>query len=275
MKRILVPTDFSKTAYEALEFAIEISRADETEIMILHVVELPSNVLMNYPFQEDVIKEMKKQANIHYLDWVQEIGSQHANLKFHVVQSSVVETIIKFIKEEEIDLVVMGTQGISGLSEFFIGSNTEKVVRFSKAPVFSIKKCVKLSDIKNIIFPSELTLHESDLVNKVKELQAHFKAHLHIVYVNTPTNFKRGSEIHALMDDYIRHYGFEDFSTHIIADMYEQAGIDELAKNVSGGLIAMGTHSRKGLSHFFQGSIAEDLVNHAEWPIWTYSIRKK
>ncbi|MEQ8477199.1 universal stress protein [Fulvivirga sp.] len=274
MKRILVPTDFSKIAYEALKFAHEISKAYEAEIVVLHVVELPRNLLWNYPFQDDIIKEMKKQANINYLQWVKKVGSQNTNMEFHAVQNSVVPAINKFIKEEHIDLVVMGTQGTSGFSEFFIGSNTEKIVRFSKVPVFSIKKSVKISSIKNIIFPTELTLHESGLVNKVKELQADLKAHLHIVYVNTPTNFKIGNEIDALMDDYINHYGFDNFSTHVVSDMFEQAGINAYAKDVSGALIAMGTHSRKGLSHFFMGSIAEDLVNHGEWPIWTYSIEK-
>lgn len=274
MKKILVPTDFSKTAKQALEFAIQLCDVYNAKIEILHVIEIPSTALMEYPFKGDLIKEMKKQANANYLKWIEKIKDNGAILDFHVEQNSVISEITKFIEEQKIDLVVMGTQGTSGISEFFVGSNTEKVVRFSHVPVFSIKKSVKLSSIKHIIFPTQLGLNESSLVNNVKDLQTHFKAHLHLVYVNTPTNFKKGNEIDALMSDYITHYRFDDFSSHVVSDMYEQAGINSYTKKISGALIAMGTHSRKGLSHWFAGSIAEDLVNHAECPIWTFSIKK-
>jgi nucleotide-binding universal stress UspA family protein len=229
---------------------------------------------MNYPFQGDVIKEMKKQAKVNYLKWVAKIADHEAIFTFHSEQNAVVSEIINFIEKQKIDLVVMGTQGASGLTEFFVGSNTEKVVRFSQVPVFSIKKSVKFSFIKNIVFPTQLGLNETSLVNEVKDLQAHFKAHLHIVYVNTPANFKNSEVVNGLMEDYIKHYRFENFSSHIISDIYEQPGINAYTKELSGTIIAMGTHSRKGLSHFFTGSIAEDLVNHGKCPIWTYSIKK-
>ncbi len=274
MKRILVPTDFSKTAYEAFDFALQLSSALKAEVMVYHVIDLPASLLIEYPFHDDVIKEMKRQARANYSKWANKIDPKYTKVKFFVEQNSVISAITKFIEKENIDLVVMGTEGASGIAEIIIGSTTEKIVRLSKVPVFSIKKSVKLSNIKNIIFPSELTLHESSLATKVKELQDYFDAHLHIIYVNTPTNFKKGSEINALMNDYVKHYGFSNFSTHIVSDMFEQSGINAYTKNVSGALIAMGTHSKKGIAHFFTGSIAEDLVNHGEWPIWTYSIMK-
>jgi nucleotide-binding universal stress UspA family protein len=276
MKRILVPTDFSNTALQALEFAIEIAPVYKAEITVLHIIELPTNILYNYPFQGDIIKEMKKKAELTYLKWSERFRDKFPDIRFHTEQSVLVSAIKNFIKDQEIDIVVMGTHGASGFSEFFVGSNTEKVVRLSEVPVFSIKKSVSSSSIKNIVFPTQLTLNETELVDRVKELQKHFDAHLHIVYVNTPSNFKKGNEIKALFDDYTEHYGFENHSTITVDDVNEQAGIMELANELPGVLIAMATHKRRGLAHFFVGSIAEDIVNQMEMdcPIWTYSIKK-
>lgn len=273
MRTILVPTDFSKHALQALEFAIEISSAYKATIKVMHVVELPSTSLMDYPFHGEVIKEMKKQAEVYYSTWVNEVSDKSSIVEFEAVQDDVVPAIEKCINEESIDLVVMGTQGRSGLSELFVGSNTEKIVRRSKVPVFSVKKSIKADAIKHIIFPSELALNETRLVENVKHLQSVFNARLHIVYVNTPVAFKREGEINALMKDYIDHYRFKNYSTHLVSDMYEYAGIMAYSNEFDGVLIALGTHSRKGLAHFFRGSIAEDLINHEQCPIWTLSLK--
>lgn len=272
MKHILVPTDFSKTALQAMQFAIEISDVYHAEIMALHIIELPTNILSEYPFQHEVVKEMKKQASANFDEWSKGLPG---NIVLETVQSSVVSGIESFIKEHAIDLIVMGTSGVSSLSEFFVGSNTEKIVRFSKVPVFSIKKSVKASAINNIVFPTQMALNETKLVEKVKELQQIFNAHLHILYVNTPTNFRSDKEINAMMKDYLTHYDFDNFSTKVVDDMYEQSGIMSFTNELKGVMIAMATHSRRGLAHFFKGSIAEDLVNHEDCPIWTYSLKNK
>jgi hypothetical protein len=73
--------------------------------------------------------------------------------------------------------------------EFFIGSNAEKIVRQADVPVLVLKDEYK-GPIKNIVFPNTLeTEDQEDLVQKIKALQHFFKAHLHIVWINTPVNF--------------------------------------------------------------------------------------
>jgi nucleotide-binding universal stress UspA family protein len=61
-------------------------------------------------------------------------------------------------------------------------------------------------------------------------------------------------------------------STHIYNDVNVEKGILHFAKSINADLIGMSTHGRKGLSHFFNGSISEDLVNHAKRPVITFKI---
>ena len=274
MKRILVPTDFSQTASEALKFAVEIAKANKGQIFVYHVIELPTSIYYNYPFQKEVIEEMTKKANLQYNIWIDKLAHTSVPITFKTKQSVVVSSIEEFVKKNKIDLIVMGTQGASGIKEYIIGSNTEKVVRFSKVPVFAIKKSVKLSSIKHIVFPTLLELNETSVVKRVKELQTFFKARLHVLFVNTPVMFLKGDEIEANFDEYIKHYHLENYKVHIANDMYEQAGITAYVKAHKGSMIAMSTNSRRGLAHFFVGSIAEDIVNHVDCPIWTFSKKK-
>ncbi len=275
MKTILVPTDYSDTSLEALKFAVDIAGIYQARLLVFHAFEIPDGILFDYPFKGDMIKVMKDKSKLSYENWIKKLDTQNVNVHFEVEQNSTVSAIRRVIEAKEIDLVVMGTHGITGLSEFFVGSTTEKIVRFSPVPVFSVKKSVKADKLKNIIFPTGLAFNETRLVKKVKELQLLFKSKLHIIYVNTPTNFKQDMVLEGMLKDYVAHYQFENYKTKIVSDMFEQAGIMNYANRQKDAVIAMGTHSHRGLTHFFRGSIAEDLVNHENNPIWTYSLKNE
>ena len=184
-------------------------------------------------------------------------------------------TILGYIQDEKIDLVVMGTHGASGVREYLVGSNAEKIVRRSSVPVLAVKKYVKASTIRNIVFPNTLeTETQEDLVMKVKALQNFFKAKIHIVWINTPTYFTRDAVTRKRLTDFAKRFMFKDVTIHIYNDPFEETGIINFTHEVKGDMIAMGTHGRKGLVHLLTGSVAEDVLNHVDCPIWTYSIKK-
>jgi nucleotide-binding universal stress UspA family protein len=66
---------------------------------------------------------------------------------------------------------------------------------------------------------------------------------------------------------------FKNFKIHVYNDIDEQEGTLNFANEVGADMIAMGTHGRRGLAHLFTGSIAEDVVNHVQCPMWTYKTR--
>lgn len=279
MKRVLVPADFSSVALEAFKFGVQLVTESGGELLVLHVIDVPVAFTtdldgFDYTFDPNVVKAMQERAESQFQSWKKRYASELSGVQFHVRNGAVTTSIESFIKSKKIDLVVMGTHGVSGAKEFFIGSNTEKIVRFSRVPVFAIHKSVKLSTIQNIVFPTELHLNESNLVKRVKELQKFFKAKLHVIYVNTPVNFKNDRELKGLLKDYADHFNLTNCETHIVNDVYEQQGIIAFANRTKGALITMATHGRRGLAHFFNVSITEDVVNHVNCPIWTYSIRK-
>ncbi len=277
MKKILVPCDFSDPAVQAFKFAVEIATQSKGEVVLLNVVEVPvmnETVLMpTLYFEEAFFKDTKEQAEKKFTQmkekWAKEVRAVSTFVEF----GSPTTTIRNFIDEKKIDLVVMGTHGAKGLREFFIGSNTEKILRTSSAPVIAIKKSVKASSIKNIVFPNSLNEELEELMMHVKELQNFFKATLHLVYINTPAAFKRDHATNRMLKDFAKRYMLRNFTISVYNDIDQEMGVHNFTKEIGGDLVVMATHGRRGLNHLMDGSIAEDIANHIECPIWTMKIK--
>lgn len=279
MKKILVPCDFSPTAQQAYTFALDIAKKVDAEVYVLKVIDIPFmydaySVQPPMWLTPQVWKKVEEEGRESFNKMKSEHSRQH-DVTFRVVEGAVTLTILDFIEKEKIDLVVMGTHGASGFNEYMFGSNTEKVVRFSKVPVFAVRKAVNLSSIRNIVFPTNLALDEVDFINKLKELQQLLGATLHVLTINTPYNMKAAKTTRAELQEFVTHYGIQNYTLNIRSEFTEQAGIIDFTDEIKADMVAMATHGRKGLAHLFAGSIAEDTVNHIKCPIWTCTLRKK
>jgi nucleotide-binding universal stress UspA family protein len=277
MKRILIPCDFSTTAQRAYTFALDIAKRNNSEVFVLNVLDIPfmyDSYSVEVPtyLNPQLWKELEDRAREEF----NKMKSTHSfqDVTFRMEQGQVTMTVLDFIGKENIDLVVMGTSGATGLDEYLIGSNTEKIVRFAKVPVFAVRKAVNLASIKNIVVPTTLALDQTAFITKLKEMQAFFGAELHFLLINKPSTLKRSKDQKAEMEEFVKHYKIDKYTLNMRDDFTEEAGILGFAKETKADMIAMATHGRSGLARLFSGSITEDVVNHVECPIWTYSLRK-
>lgn len=274
MKRILVPTDFSKHAEYALKVAAQIAKKNDGEIFLLHMLELPTSGNDALSSAHEIPELMLfKNAAIAKLDDLMD-APYLDNIKVSkIIQFEMAfDGIIKNGKEHNVDLVVMGSHGASGFQEMFIGSNTEKVVRNSDVPVLVIKHEDDSFSADHFVFASDFSDEIKKPFEKVIEFANKFNSHLHLVNINTPNNFKSTRVAQKNMDEFISGFNFKNYTTHIYNDINVEKGILHFAKSINADLIGMSTHGRKGISHFFNGSISEDLVNHAKRPVVTFKI---
>jgi nucleotide-binding universal stress UspA family protein len=279
MKRILVPCDFSEPALEAYKFALNIAAATQTEVYLLKVIDLPfayetAMGAVPYAFSPEVIQEIEQRAKNDF-EKMKALHPPIVQVTFTAIQGPVTSTILSFITDNKIDLVVMGTHGASGWTEFFIGSNTEKMVRLSKVPVLAVRKSFHLSSIKTIVFPTTLEFDQVHFIKKVKELQLLLSARLHLLLVNTPYNLRRTTDEMESMEEYAKHYELTHYTLNTRNDFHEQDGIVNFVNEIKADMIVMGTHGRRGLAHLFSGSVTEDVVKLVKCPIWTCSIKSQ
>lgn len=274
MKKILVPTDFSEQAENALHVAAQLAKQHECKIYLLHMLELPMggvDALSQHSELPEALFFMKlaKQRFEKLLahEYLQGIEVEDI-IKFHQAFSGIIETA----HEHQIDFIIMGSHGASGFKEMFIGSNTEKVVRTSDIPVLVIKHKHKKFKIKNFVYASDFTEENKIPFKKAVGFANILNATIHLLLVNTPNVFLTTDDADSRLELFMKGSRFKNYTLNVYNDYSIEKGILNFSQHMDAGLIGMSTHGRKGISHFLNGSISEDLVNHAERPVITFKI---
>lgn len=274
MKRILVPTDFSVQAENALKVAAQIARNNNSEIHLLHMLEIPSQmndaISGSAPIPEVMLFIQKAKETLSFLKDKNYLKDLTVIDSIKIEKAS--QAIISYSNEHNIDLILMGSNGTSGIEEIIIGSNTEKVVRLSTAPVLIIKEEITEFSPKNIVFASDFSEEIKKPFGKFLDLVYTFNAHLHLVTICTPNSFKTTALTQKIVQEFISDFDIKNYSTHIYNDTNIEKGIINFSNHINADLISLCTHGRTGLSHFFTGSISEDLANHASKPLIVYKI---
>ena len=277
MKKILVPTDFSEQAENALKVAAQLAKKYDGEIFLLHMLELPMELIdpttqennSNPPealfFMKLAHQRFQDMMSRDYLEGI----TVHETVQFH----EAFEGIMEVSKEKGCDLIVMGSHGASGLKEVFIGSNTEKVVRHADLPVLVIKNNIPLFDVKNFVFASDFVDEGKASFKEAIRFAKTIGAKMHLVYINTANKFKTTSKIEKRINGFINDVEMGEHTITVYNDESIEKGILNFSAKMNAGLIGISTHGRKGLAHFLNGSISEDLVNHAKRPVVTFKIK--
>lgn len=277
MKKILVPVDFSTPSENALKVAAELAKRNNSELHILHVIELAESLFGAEQFNvnDEQIIFFMNMAKKRFDKFLEKEYLKGIDVKDHVEPGSTALTIKDTVSSNDIDMIVMGSSGASGLQEIVIGSNTEKVVRYSEVPVLVVKNEIKNISIKNAVFASNFELENLEPYKKAKKFADSFNAKMHMLYVNLPGNqFSSTIEIQEQMRVFLNKVEMPLKKEHIeiFNDYTIEQGVINGADHLKADLIIIPTHGRKGLSHFFNGSISEDVVNHSELPVLTLKI---
>jgi len=281
MKKILVPTDFSEQAQNAYEVAVAIARKTGAAIKLLHAVEMPhtpnfsatGDVLLPDNMEQVYTLQLLENAKVQMQRLISSVDGEGIDVVEEVEIDRPISKIRRTIEEDGADLVVMGSKGASGLDEFLIGSNTEKVVRTAECPVLTVKQRIQHFDAKEIVLASNFKKEMRYAVERFKAFQELFGARIHLLYVNTPGAFESTGELRKRLEDAAQRYGLQNYSINIYNDVIEEDGILHFANEIRADLIMMATHGRTGLAHLLSGSIAEDLVNHTNIPVLTFHLK--
>jgi nucleotide-binding universal stress UspA family protein len=279
MKKILVPTDFSKTAQLAVDVGADIAKKADAELILLHVIEEPSQTSLNITGEVDLseawedkiftlklIERSKKQM----AKLVDKLKGNGLSVKPEMRMGTPFYGMRDIIAGHMVDLVVMGTEGRSKIEEMIIGSNTEKVIRHAKCPVLTVHKKPATTDFRNIVYATSMAKDEKVFSGIIRCTQELYDATVHLLRINTPGNFQRDVVIRKHMQDFANKLRLKKFTINIFNDLTEEEGIIYFADSVNADLIAMATHGRTGFAHLLAGSIAEDVVFHSRRPVLTF-----
>ncbi len=276
MNRILVPIDFSEPSAYALEVAASIAKYQKAEIVVLHMLGLSEALLNKDENQEyEEAKYYMELARKRFKLFLDKSYLKHIKIKQIVQNYKIFKELSKVAQEQNTHLIVMGSHGTSGMNEFFVGSNTEKVVRTSDVPVLVVKMQNSDFKVKKILFACDFMDDAILAFKNVKAFAANFSAELEMVYINTPYySFVSTAEIEERISKFFFKAGNEEQEVNIYNDYGVELGLMNYAKKNHFDILALPTRGRKPISHFLLGSrsIGEDVANHANLPVLTFKI---
>lgn len=279
MKNILIPTDFSENANQAIKFAIQLAIKSGCKLHFLHTLQTKANVDIDKSSFE-TLKEENKKFHLEKLKESIEKSYQSQNLHFEadahkfIVKESVfvIESVTEVAETYQIDLIVMGTQGATGLKKVLVGSNTSNVMEKAGCPVLAIPADYEFQRVKHIAYASELYEIEKEL-EKVIEYVKLFDATLDIFHVMPVYPQKvdvKTMDNDAFLEKIRKHFGYEKFNLHFVNTQEDNdlgAGIQFFVECYKPNMLIMFTQKRNWFDKIFNASKTGELATNTKIPL--------
>ena len=278
IKRVLLPTDFSRSADMALSHALFLAGSYGAEIHLVHAVLTQLDDAFG-PFPEEEELQQKLKGILSSALKKEFIGKKLVVKCRTLTGDSVSEMILNYIKEEKIDLVVMGTHGRKGLEHMRLGSVTESITRRSPCSVVTIRckeKALPVKMLKKILVPYDFSEYSDRALVTAKGIAKFYGASLCIFNSVRRVLLPGGSSLETLLTE--RAEQLEDIKAKlaeegIVSETDVQTGrpYQRIAEKVAHGdfdLIVMGTHGRNGISLLMLGSVTERVIRIAPCPVY-------
>jgi len=275
MEKILIPTDFSLTAEKAYKLGAEIARKTEAEIILLHII--PTFVRKGLtitglidPTAGNNEEEISIAKDILTKLVAKDIfaGLTVSTELIEKTNEDIPTTITRYQTDEEIDLIVVGTDGARTSRRNY----TPIIVRQANCPVISIDQEPETFTLKNMVLATDFVNTNYKMMDNVWNLQQLFEAKLTILYVNTPHYFKDTQKIENEYNLFVNRYELDNTELAVFNDHILEDGILKYAERVNADMLLMSTHGRTGLSHLFSKSHAEYVVSHSKVPVYVYNM---
>ncbi len=269
MNNILVPTDFSDSAKNAFEYAKQLARRCNAAIKVLHVHYPDASAIEAgaVDLYTETLK-WKEQSLQHFAQQDPAIipdseASVLTKVKTEVAIGFPGDSIVEQSKTEDVDLIVMGTTGESGLFEKVFGSVSSHVSRKAHSPVLLIPNGVKCSDCQNILFATDQKSADEGLIESVPDMFGCPSANVHFVHVdaNTETDYKV-DRLSFYKPNLLGQFHYVNVESENVLD-----GLNRYAKDQNIDAIVMVTSHRPFFEELFHKSMTKQMALTTNKPL--------
>ncbi len=282
MKNILVPTDFSELSENALKLAVDLCRKKGSEIYLVNFLE--HNFGNNYPTLGDTSGDTIGQDDVFQLQLVRKNNSRLSQLadkhgisvKIHyqVYDEDFADGFKSYIKEKNIDLVVMGTSGEESYEEFFTGNHAVQVIEGATCPVITVKDQYTGSTFNNIVVGIDAAKDNKDNYAQsaayLNDFAETVLGKLHLVHVAKLNSDKE--KIRKVAEEHIQKAGFKNYTLSINQNDSVEQGLLAYCFGVNADMLVILTHKEGGLFRLFTKSVAQDLTKSSSRPLMTINL---
>jgi nucleotide-binding universal stress UspA family protein len=291
IKKILHPTDFSNCADQAMTQAVHLARQYKAELHMLHASMMFTADYFGY--LEEVYEKLRGLAISHMNTAIEKHNT--GDLKIELVEKlavSVGSLVLEYVKDQEIDLIVMGTHGRRGLEHLFLGSIAEEMVQSAPCSILTVREIQEpkpTGRVSRILVPIDFSEHSRKALTYAKEIASVNGARLQLLHVIeepiypafysaysvfNPTLFK---DIYSEAEKELKKLFRETEGPEVKADIHLIHGraameIPKFAEKNGSDLIVIATHGLTGIKHLLLGSVAEKVVRLAKCPVFSLKV---
>ena len=265
---ILVPTDFSEIAHNALGHALKIADVYKNEITLLNIQD--EGGLFGLFGSDEKMGLIKEAVDMKMDKLIVESAQSFPNVKINkrFETGKIYKVITEIAEKENFDSIVMGTNGASGLQQI-TGSNASRVINYAKVPVVVVKdQSISKNGYEKIVLPIDLSRESRQKVSWAVHLAKRFNSVIHVIYENSSNPEVKGRIFAAV--NQTQDILSENNANYIVRGLDEEKYPDSFAEDtlayaseINADLIMIMTQQEKGFSEFLLGSYAQQIVNHS------------
>ena len=280
---VLVPTDGSDCANAAIGYAEDLAERYDATVHVLSVVD--SRVLENAPHYESVREEHVDVVEDVAADVVDDLADTGCDVEAAVRTAVPHTAILRYVREEDVDLVAMGTHGRTGVDRYLLGSVTEKVVRLSDVPVLTVPGSADGSvtyPYEEVLVPTDGSDGATAAVAPALDIASTYDARLHALsVVDTAAmgfDVRSATVMESLeaaartavdaVETQAEAASVQSVETAIVQDTPFR-GISSYVDEHGVDLVVMGTRGHTGLERYLLGSVTEKTVRTSDVPVLT------
>ena len=270
MKTILFPTDFSEVAKNAFVYALNFAKQYNSKIIVLHQYQLPivhSDALpLSIKEVYDSIEFQNFENFKSHVPKLKQIAQDHnmsdINLQYVMTQGELISNIQEIVNKESVDVIIMGTQGASGLKEIFLGSNAGNIIANVDCLIISVPHMAVFKGFNHIMFSTRFREKDKAALKKLILIAQNFDATIHIV--NVTQNISKANELLAewqtlFNENFVKFYVLE--SQQVIKTLIHFTTSHAI------DLMAMLHYKKSFLQELFNTSYTQKMSNHAQIPL--------
>ena len=284
MKKILVPVDFSAHSATALELAAELAKKSKAKLTLLHVMVDPY-IFLTAPnsyltpvtesaVQIDYLQKIERSSNETLRKLAKKPFLKSLDPKIVTITGgSIYREILNYSEDYKHDMIVMGTNGARSLGQIFLGTNAERIIRFTSIPVLVVGGKLKTAAVRKIVFASKFDKTAKQVFPYVNKFAGLFKAKIYLLRINTEDDFIPTQEAIQRMKSLIK--SLKGNYQIAVRDSYEvDEGIVKFANEIKADMLAIGVHRRSGPSRLFTDRVVEGILRLTGIPLLGVDIKK-
>ncbi|MCU0446802.1 MAG: universal stress protein [Microscillaceae bacterium] len=273
MKKILVPTDFSPAAANALAVATQIAQLAGVQVLLVHLLDPNADAFFESDQDSEISPEESQKLHLAQAELqLQELANQspHGLVTTQALLGKIPQAINEVIENEVVGLVVMATHTATAIEDMIFGSHTEKVIRTATCPVLTLREPVKDFTVKNIVLASNFAEDQLRGMAKIQALQQAFGATLHLAYINTPEDFMNNRRIAERKEAFLQKFPLQNFTFTIYNDFTIETGIAHFAEDCEADLIVLSAHHWEDYEGFDTSHTSDVIISQVSCPVMTF-----